>query len=1352
MMARLAVFPVCVVVFMTFVFESRCATECNTPQYLQLGTTGTVECTFPNIFFGVFWYNSNDSNATPILYFKDSTRSGRGYTSGEFNVYPNGSLIINNVSLEHDRIFKVVIFRSTSDSGDSFNIRVIATAVPSDFPIIDGCILGNVCLKQYYPPLVLACRAENARPAVKLTWLSRTVFGDRQISYETEVLQQKELFTTFSNLTVEHSTPNASSIYNLYVCKADIPMKFLQSRERKVLIENRFDGNLAAEPVVKFVKYKSSVELVCTNTSALYTVWKRKISNDYFKNILVTLSEDVPRVTTFSDLFMASGKNLFVQEVDFDNEGFYFCVYDDGGLEKIRAFQLNAYVLPDPPYVLVEGCNLYQYCVLSIQQQGFLTCSLTRVRPRIELEWKILATTPPSKLEFTNHKMTFDEVDESSNIILKSHFTIRDTSPSRITIECRVKENSIEEYRLSTKLDLLYLTDGTSDGNSVSSPSVGVIVILATILPVTLAIVIIALLFYRRAKSEKRKSSQHEEVEDETMPMMKKKAGRRKTPGNNYDAEKCRHFKKQLQAKYLQMCKQFHPIPYMGNKSYNINEVFVEGGIARKEGQKWKQLLSYREILEEKSSFSIIEGDPGYGKSTVSCHLAFEWCENKSLDIEILILLRLRYLKQGVSISTAVKEFLLDKNDLSEEDIDHVLDGCPSVTFLLDGFDKYPGLKDYEHSIINEILAKKKFEKASIILTTRISCLPLNVPKDASYFYLTGFTEQMQESYFENVVFKGKNGRSLNDTLKERLHYNTVLSALCEVPLFFVLFAHMSSDDNIQMETQFTTATNFFANVIEGFHQHVHIHDGMDIQKECNDDGIHANAEKLEKLAFNGLAENYQQMFWEEEDVKNQLSEDLYNHYVDMGILVKDFATVNDKIYATKVRFYHNTFCEWYAACYLSRNVQCKTVNEAREMLRKFNPNYLQYVFQFASGLSKEACLNIIQYLKGNIRYGERFSILCAQEQPDMKNELLNFIWDVCKAPLTIDKHDTKLLQRSTIRILSYASEQKVIDIDVLWLCGMDVTFNSSDNVLQLSSGLTLPTLQTLKQLSITNEDEITQDEFIQIASFASQCERLKTLRFRNKILPEKVPLNKLPADLKERNVSVEWHTSKKEKWQKLDLTSGVWVWEDLTEDLQEFLGIRMKNMTRKEIREHVKIFCESSVNFTSEVQQSKIDLVTFASSQKIDIECVYLRDVYAIFDKSREEGLKFRSGMLLPYLKTLNQLSITDKGREFTKEDMNGLLHYCSSCSSLKTLRFRECLLPETMCGLPEWEAFQKRDVKVHWKVDVPQKGGSYDLNTITGKWMYNRTEISPEDYLYLKTHILSEADTDVIPDDHPQ
>lgn len=63
---------------------------------------------------------------TPILYYTEGLKSGDGFDSGEYDIYPNGSLIIKNVTVWHEAVFRVTKIFSGTEPTFSYHVAVYA--------------------------------------------------------------------------------------------------------------------------------------------------------------------------------------------------------------------------------------------------------------------------------------------------------------------------------------------------------------------------------------------------------------------------------------------------------------------------------------------------------------------------------------------------------------------------------------------------------------------------------------------------------------------------------------------------------------------------------------------------------------------------------------------------------------------------------------------------------------------------------------------------------------------------------------------------------------------------------------------------------------------------------------------------------------------------------------------------------------------------------------------------------------------------------------------------------------------------------------------------------------------------
>lgn len=429
------------------------AERCPSPQYLELGKTQEIQCLFQDGFYAVAWYASNDfRESKSLIRLVDGLKEGNGYTTREFDIQVDGSLIINNVTLQHDHIFTVLKFQSQDDNPVILVVEAIVTVKPIvNFPVIDLCEGKSSCFTQLSPGSNVTCFVRGARPAVSLTWVGRIDGGDRNVSLDTSVTDNN---STFTSRATTSSAFSYSSLLSLLVCKADTSAGILLQHESLIFVENSQIDLSNVSTVTIYVERDSPLQLPCSETNASLIVWKMtKEMNGVFHMIgyAAYFGTNISNIY-LEDYVLQSDGSLKLSQAETKHEGLYGCVHENKDARGTVVYKVVVFVASSP---VVHGCTLNQYCVLATQYEGNLTCSVTGIRPNVHLEWKTLDDRDASLIMFTDQTTTISTNGETYDVQITSKYKIQQTSRNRLTLECKILGPSITAFSSTAKFDLL---------------------------------------------------------------------------------------------------------------------------------------------------------------------------------------------------------------------------------------------------------------------------------------------------------------------------------------------------------------------------------------------------------------------------------------------------------------------------------------------------------------------------------------------------------------------------------------------------------------------------------------------------------------------------------------------------------------------------------------------------------------------------------------------------------------------------------------------------------------------------------------------------------------------------------
>ncbi|XP_071851008.1 uncharacterized protein [Apostichopus japonicus] len=819
---------------------------------------------------------------------------------------------------------------------------------------------------------------------------------------------------------------------------------------------------------------------------------------------------------------------------------------------------------------------------------------------------------------------------------------------------------------------------------------------------------------------------------------------------------KLKTFTNSLKHTYALWYNRIQPIPYIREKIFCVDDIYVESGLElvhqpssfKHVSQSFAEsglvsLKSFRDIFDSDiipSNRILLEGDPGYGKSTLTLQAAYDWClgnvASPLKNVAVFILLPLRLLGNISSIFEAIRFVLMPKESLlTDDDIGEILRNSLSVIIVLDGFDEYPDKNSVIETDVINMIAGKMFPNVKVVVSTRSSSLPTCLDPATVIIRLTGFGDKSRDEYIQRTVTGGDLEASKRIT--NALNSSPILNDICQVPIFCVLFSHVANDQKGVIE--FSSVTSFFKYVIDCFYSHMWKKD----LKEPIQESIREYS-KLNRLAFDGLTGKTQMIAWPKRTFIDTVGKGCYEELSNIGILIVDktHEIINEPeeydIHHTKqselVRFYHKLFAEWYAARYLSSYAGSFWPLWLKPKLNKINPVDLQFVFRFACGLNKKASGRIIKYLK-SVEVGASFASLCLFEQPDDPEEVVETVKGLCSDGMIIRSSDSRLLQRSNIQLLDIASRKK-IEVPCLHI---DHSFKvARQNEVTLESGLSLPVLLSVRKLVFTTqaEHEITKENMFGVVQYGQRCLQLKTLAFHGKfVLPLFLTEKTLKSNMNARSITVFWQLL--EYVFQLDVSSGKWQLSS-TESLTS--GI----VEPEEDLEMLKSICSGGMALRRTdsrlLQRANIQFLEIASRKKIGVPCLQLDHSFKV---AQQNEVTLESGLSVPVSLSIEKLVFkTPAEHEISQENMLGVVKYGQRCLQLKTLAFHgQFVLPLSLTVEKLKSNMNSRSITVFWQL----LEYVFQLDVSSGKWRLSSTEsltsgiVQPEEDLEMLKSVCS-------------
>lgn len=411
------------------------------------------------------------------------------------------------------------------------------------------------------------------------------------------------------------------------------------------------------------------------------------------------------------------------------------------------------------------------------------------------------------------------------------------------------------------------------------------------------------------------------------------------------------------------------------------------------------------------------------GKSMMCLQFVYEWY-NKSKQssmskYKLLIFLRLRQLQGIQSLSEAIKQLLLPKDSkLTDEDITSILTQ-QSPFIIFDAYDEYPDHSDTEKTFVKDILCNDCFINSPVITTTRY--VPQFAKVDGT-IKIKGLGNSAQNDY----IMKTLDCDHIEvERILKGIRRNSILSGLCETTLLFVLLTHTAH--SLKDFSTLNSATNLFRACVKCFFDHLR-NKGRDKNVKMFQDKFEVSHSSLDEFCFNSMTKwkNSNNM-WTQIHMRKAIGEDLYQHYVDAGILIESGTVKNQTAH-----FYHNLFCSWFASFHFLKE-------KPHDILRfvSTQQDFHLYLLRFTSGINSAVGTQIVKVLKES--NFTALATLCLLEIEGDVSNIKAKIKEFCEKDVVVDAASGMMMLLSQLHLCEIASY-----FQVSLVCAFDLELDNN--------------------------------------------------------------------------------------------------------------------------------------------------------------------------------------------------------------------------------------------------------------------------------------------------------------------
>ncbi|XP_068231604.1 uncharacterized protein [Palaemon carinicauda] len=325
--------------------------------------------------------------------------------------------------------------------------------------------------------------------------------------------------------------------------------------------------------------------------------------------------------------------------------------------------------------------------------------------------------------------------------------------------------------------------------------------------------------------------------------------------------------------------------------------------------------LSFSESsVDDRPKRVLVEGDPGYGKSTLALKLAYDWAADPTgsylSSFSLVFVVTLRDFRGGSLFSHLCKE-VLPRHILSKEAMNTLWNYMKKiedkVLFLLVGYDE---LIEEESGDINDLIEGQLLGSATVVLTSRPGSsrpIPSSLHRR---LLITGLapdqTHRFISRYFESINKSGSGNEVLSLISASKEKYGDLITC----PIMCLALGVLYEDLGGKLPSRLT---DMFMSLIKHMIRKNLIKRGEPMCYDVLPDKYNKLLSDFGKLALEALKSNTPYFLGQDLKTKCQHGGEI----VDLGILLRmhTMSKLTKKDHFTPI---HKSFLEFLAAFYLS--------------------------------------------------------------------------------------------------------------------------------------------------------------------------------------------------------------------------------------------------------------------------------------------------------------------------------------------------------------------------------------------------------------------------------------------------